>query len=79
MYYQCRQNSERTFEKGSSYVEGIANIFGKTILTEDGELNRKKLADLIYTDDQKRKMLNGYTFNHIVKKVKKLSKQQPRN
>jgi len=59
-------------QKGSSYVEGIANIFGKTILTKDGELNRKKLADLIYHDDQKRRMLNGYTFNHITKKIKEI-------
>lgn len=76
LYDVCIINADKIAKelskKGSSYVEGIANIFGKTILTEDGELNRKKLADLIYTDDQKRKMLNGYTFNHIVKKVKKI-------
>ena len=76
LYDVCIINADKIAKelskKGSSYVEAIANIFGKTILTEDGELNRKKLADLIYTDDQKRKMLNGYTFNHIVEKVKKI-------
>ena len=55
LYDVCIINADKIAKelskKGSSYVEGIANIFGKTILTEDGELNRKKLADLIYTDD----------------------------
>lgn len=76
LYDVCIINADQIAKelsrKGSSYVAGIANIFGKTILTEEGELNRKKLADMIYTDDTKRKMLNGYTFNHITKKVKKI-------
>ena len=76
LYDVCIINADQVAKdlskKGSSYVEGIAHIFGKTILTPNGELNRKKLADFIYHDDQKRKMLNGYTFNHITKQIKKM-------
>ena len=76
LYDVCIINADQVAkdlsQKGSSYVEGIAHIFGKSILTSDGELNRKKLADFIYHDDQKRKMLNGYTFNHITKQIKKM-------
>ena len=76
LYDVCIINADQVAkdlsQKGSSYVEGIAHIFGKTILTPNGELNRKKLADFIYHDDQKRKMLNGYTFNHITKQIKKM-------
>ena len=76
LYDVCIINADQVAkdlsQKGSSYVEGIANIFGKTILTKDGELNRKKLANLIYQDEQKRRMLNGYTFNHITKQIKQI-------
>ncbi len=36
------------------------------ILLENGSLNRKKLAELIYHDDTKRQKLNGITFKHFV-------------
>lgn len=76
LYDVCIINADQVAkdlsQKGSSYVEGIAHIFGKSILTSDGELNRKKLADFIYHDDKKRKMLNGYTFNHITKQIKQM-------
>lgn len=52
-------------QKGNLYLDDIVELFGKDILTEDGELDRPKLANIIYNDDQKRELLNQCTFRHI--------------
>ena len=50
-------------KRGTSYLDEIAETFGEDILDENGELKRKKLAELIYNDTKKRKQLNMCTFN----------------
>lgn len=52
-------------QKGNLYLDDIVELFGKDILTEDGELDRPKLANIIYNDDPKRELLNQCTFRHI--------------
>lgn len=55
--------------KGTNYIREIAEKFGKDILDEQGELKRKKLAQIIYTNAQKRKELNECTFKYIKKEI----------
>ncbi len=57
-------------KKGSSYLKAIVEHFGKEIIDEDGELKRKKLAKLIYENDDKRNTLNELTFQYVVKEIK---------
>ena len=52
-------------KKGTSYIEEIVQKFGKDILDEQGELKRKQLAEIIYTNPQKRLELNKCTFKYI--------------
>lgn len=56
---------------GTNYIEEIAQRFGRDILDEEGELKRKKLAEIIYTDPEKRKQLNKCTFKYIKKEIEK--------
>ena len=35
-------------QKGTNYLAEIVKNFGQEILLENGELNRRKLADIIY-------------------------------
>lgn len=56
-------------QKGTNYIEDIVKVFGQDILDKQGELKRKKLAELIYTDSEKREKLNQCTFKYIVKKI----------
>ncbi|MCI8486754.1 MAG: dephospho-CoA kinase, partial [Clostridia bacterium] len=35
------------------YYKEIVNIFGKNIITEDLEINRVMLAEIIFSDDEK--------------------------
>lgn len=66
-------------KKGSQYLKEIVENFGVSILQTDGELNRKKLADLIYHNTEKRNTLNACTLKYIVQEIKEeiqLLKQQ---
>lgn len=54
---------------GTEYMASIEDAFGKEILLEDGNLNRKGLANLIYSNDNARKKLNDLTFKYVVNEI----------
>lgn len=56
---------------GTDYLQDIVNAFGENILLEDGNLNRRALAHIIYSDENERKRLNSITFPHISKEIYK--------
>lgn len=58
-------------KKGSMYLNSIIDNFGADIVYKNGELNRKKLANIIYEDDKKREQLNELTFIYVVDEIKK--------
>ena len=44
-------------QKGKKGYERIIEVFGRDILKEDGEIDRKKLAEIVFSDQSKRKQL----------------------
>lgn len=63
----------------TEYFSEVKKTFEKdNILLEDGSLNRPRLAQLIYRDENKLKALNRITFRHlipqIVREIKNVSK-----
>ena len=52
--------------------------FGQEILLENKEINRPKLAQIIFSDNQKREELNKITCAHIAKKIKEEAKEEKR-
>ena len=58
-------------KRGTNYMLDIISKFGKDIVDEDGELKRKKLAEIIYSNPQKRQELNSCTFKYIKEEIKK--------
>lgn len=58
-------------KKGTKYLTDIVKQFGEQILLENGELNRKKLAEIIYSNHEKREQLNSCTLKHIKKEIQK--------
>ena len=58
-------------KKGTSYIIDIIKMFGKNIVDEDGELKRRKLAEIIYSNPKKREELNNCTFKYIKKEIEK--------
>ena len=67
--------AKKLSQKGSSYIIDIIKTFGKDIVDEDGELKRKKLAEIIYTNSQKREALNKCTFKYIKAEINKQIKK----
>lgn len=63
--------AKKLSKKGTSYIIDIIKKFGKDIVDEEGELKRKKLAEIIYSDPKKREELNSCTFKYIKKEIKK--------
>lgn len=61
-------------KNGTEYFKSIVKEFGTEILLNNGELNRPKLASIIYNDDKKRQILNKYTFKYVKQEVEKLIK-----
>lgn len=55
---------------GEAYYKEIIKAFGGDILLENCEINKPKLADIIFKDNEKREVLNSLTFKYIVDEIK---------
>lgn len=66
-------------EKGTEYLNEIIQRFGNNVLTENGDLNRRKLANIIYSSKQKRQELNQITFKYIKKEIEKEIEKEIKN
>lgn len=58
-------------EPGGVNYEGILARFGKEILREDGQIDRKKLGDCVFSDDSKLELLNQITHQNIIEEIKR--------
>lgn len=54
---------------GNEYLDAIKNTFGKEILLEDGNLNRKLLASKIYNNKEEQEKLNSLTVKYILREI----------
>lgn len=52
-------------EPGKPAYEDIVAFFGRQVLGEDGALNRKRLGEIVFSDLEKRKKLEGFTHPRI--------------
>ncbi|MBE3569285.1 MAG: dephospho-CoA kinase [Bacillales bacterium] len=62
-------------QPGEEAYNKIVNAFGKEILLENGEINRRKLGDLVFRNEQKRLQLNSIV-HPAVRKQMLLEKEQ---
>lgn len=63
------QVSRQVVEVGSTGLNQVADRFGSHMLLENGELDRKKLGRLIFSDSEKRKELNAILHPLIRKEI----------
>lgn len=68
--------AKKLSRKGTRYISDIIKKFGRDIVDEEGELRRKRLAEIIYTDPVKREELNSCTFKYIKKEIEKQVKKE---
>lgn len=55
--------------KGGKPLEDLVNFFGSEILDADGELNRKKLAEIVFNKSEKLEALNNITHGYIAEEI----------
>ena len=65
------QIAKELSKKGTMYLNSIVDCFGTSIIDKKGELNRKKLANIIFEDENKREELNKLTFVHVVDEIQR--------
>lgn len=71
--------SRKITEKGSPVLEKIAGVFGNDMILPGGELDRKKLASLVFSDSEKRLRLEEITTKEVVRIIsKKLDRMKSR-
>lgn len=64
-------------KKGMPALEEIINEYGKEVILPNGELDRKKLGSIVFTNRDKLKKLNNITHKYITAVVKEeLSKKE---
>ncbi len=57
---------------GQKAFDKIVNLFGKEILDKNGELDKKKLRDLILKDEDAKKQLEAIVHPHVFRKLDRL-------
>lgn len=64
------QIGRQVVKKGQPALEEIVAAYGKEILLSDGELNRRKLGSIVFSNREKLRQLNAITHKYITAIVK---------
>ena len=73
--------ARKVVEPGKPAWKDIVEFFGKQVLQDDGQLDRKKLSGIVFRDMEKRKKLESFTHPRIheefVKQVNEIATKNP--
>ncbi|MGB9668313.1 MAG: dephospho-CoA kinase [Thermosulfidibacteraceae bacterium] len=68
-------------KKGEKGYEKVVEVFGSGILDDSGEIDRKKLAKMIFSDPEKKKLLEGILHplirEEVDKKIAEIESKSP--
>lgn len=53
----------------TEYFRQMVKLFGNDVVKEDGNLDRKRVATIIYNNEEKRNSLNKLTFQYVVDEI----------
>ncbi|MBO7650479.1 MAG: dephospho-CoA kinase [Lachnospiraceae bacterium] len=62
--------SRNQMEPGGPVLKKVLETFGQEYANEDGTLNRSKLAELVFQDDEKIAALNAITHPAVIEEIK---------
>lgn len=60
---------EQVMRPGCKGFDGIVSFFGKDVLDREGEIDRKKLAQIVFSDKEKLETLNSITHPATVDEI----------
>lgn len=65
------QVARKVVEKGTNCLTEIADFYGSDVINDDGTLNRKALAAIVFSDKAKLETLNTITYPYITGEILK--------
>ncbi|WP_448583622.1 dephospho-CoA kinase [Thermocrinis sp.] len=65
-------------EKGEVYKR-IVEVFGQEVLSEDGNIDTKKLADIVFSDKEKLSILENITHSALYGRLEEIFKTLPKD
>ncbi|HKX83461.1 MAG TPA: dephospho-CoA kinase, partial [Pyrinomonadaceae bacterium] len=73
------QTARDVVKPGTKGLRQIVDQFGENVLTDSGELDRPKMASIVFADEKKRKLLNSIIHPLVFEEQDKWLKEQERN
>lgn len=71
--------ARKVVEKGSDCLAEIIDFFGRSIITENGNLDRKALAAVVFSDKVKLETLNSIIYPYITGEILRLIREYSDN
>lgn len=65
----CDRIAREVVRKGEPCLDKLQRLFGGGVITADGELDRKAMGSIVFTDADKLKLLNDTIYPYITYKV----------
>ena len=65
------QVARELFECGTGTYRSVVDAFGVEILNPDGSINRKRLGEIVFSDKEKRLLLNRLTHTSVVMEIER--------
>ena len=65
----------RNLQENGAVIDKLVETFGDTIVTNEGKLNRKSLANIVFSDEKELKKLNDIMFPLVMHKILQLSEK----
>lgn len=63
-------------KRGQDCFEAIVDMFGLQVVGQDGELNRMRLGEIVFSDGEKLQQLNDIVHPKVKQKVKKMIREE---
>ncbi|CAJ1003635.1 MULTISPECIES: dephospho-CoA kinase [Bacillales] len=73
------QIAREVVEKGKPAYEAIVRHFGRDILLADGQINRKKLGEIVFSDEAERQKLNAIVHPEVRRVMREEAEAAERN
>lgn len=73
---QADEVAKKLQKKGAGCYQAILEHFGEAILDKKGELDREKLARIVFTDKEELAVLNGIVHPAVKKEIQKIIKEE---
>ena len=72
LYIDADKLGQQILLKGKPAYNELTQLFGDVILGDDGEIDRKKLGAIVFSNSEKLKLLNSVSHRYIMEETQRL-------